>query len=148
MPGILVDTNVLVYAHDPADEVRHDRALEVLVRVYAAGYGRLSTQTLAEFFVVATRGPGPMLTTAQAARQMERLALTWLVFDVTSLVVIEAARGVRTHRLLYWDAQLWATVRLNQASTIFSEDFSAGSVLDGVRFVNPFADDFVVADWL
>lgn len=120
----------------------------MLERVFAAGCGRLSTQTLAEFFVVTTHGPGPVLTTVQAARQVERFALTWPVFDVTSVVVIEATRGARTHRLPYWHAQLWATARLNQASTIFSEDFSAGSVLDGVRFVNPFVDDFVVADWV
>ena len=38
--------------------------------------------------------------------------------------------------------------RLNQTPVIFSEDFSAGgAVLNGIRFVDPFADDFDVEAW-
>jgi hypothetical protein len=32
-------------------------------------------------------------------------------------------------------------------ATIFSEDFASGSTLEGVRFVNPFAPDFVLDQW-
>jgi len=42
---------------------------------------------------------------------------------------------------------LWATARLNQVPVIFSEDFASNSVLEGVRFVNPFAPDFSLEDW-
>ena len=66
---------------------------------------------------------------------------------MTPLVVAEALRGVRTHRLPFWDAQLWATARLNQVPVILSEDFGPGTVLDGIRFVNPFADDFNLDEW-
>jgi predicted nucleic acid-binding protein len=45
-------------------------------------------------------------------------------------------------------AQLWASARLNQIPTIFSEDFASGSTLDGVRFVNPFAAGFSLDAWL
>jgi hypothetical protein len=31
---------------------------------------------------------------------------------------------------------------------VLSEDFSAGAVLEGVRFVNPFAGDFDLDAWL
>ena len=48
----------------------------------------------------------------------------------------------------YYDAQLWATARLNQVPIIFSEDFAAGSVVEGVRFVNPFAEGFALNSWL
>ena len=75
-------------------------------------------------------------------QQVERLARVWPVYDVTPLVVIEAARGARDHQLPYWDAQIWATARLNQVPVVFSEDFNTGSVLEGIRFVNPFAGDF------
>jgi predicted nucleic acid-binding protein len=37
---------------------------------------------------------------------------------------------------------------LNQVTTIFSEDFSDGQVLEGVRFVNPFAEGFCIEDWV
>jgi len=70
------------------------------------------------------------------------------VLDVTGMIVLEAARGVRDHQFNFRDAQVWAAARLNQISIVFSEDFNAGQVTEGVRFVNPFAEDFRVEHWL
>jgi predicted nucleic acid-binding protein len=64
------------------------------------------------------------------------------------MIVLEAGRGVRDHQLSYYDSQIWAIARLNQVPTIFSEDFSDGAVLEGVRFVNPFSPDFRLETWL
>ena len=88
-----------------------------------------------------------LLSPTHAAAQVDRLLQAWPVLDITPLVIGEAVRGVRVHRLPYWDAQLWATARLNQTPVIFSEDFSAGTVLEGIRFVNPFTEDFDVEMW-
>lgn len=88
-----------------------------------------------------------ILTTAQAREQMEQLANTFLVLDLTPQIVLEAARGVLQHQLAYWDAQIWASARLNQIPVVFSEDFNTGAVLEGVRFVNPFAPDFDPQHW-
>ena len=147
MTAVLVDTNVLVYAHDSTEPVKQERAIATLERLNTTGAGRLSAQCLAEFFSVVTRGHGPVLTLNEALRQLEALAHAWPTFDVTPLVVLEAARGVRDHQLSYWDAQLWATARLNQVGVIFSEDFRAGTALEGVRFVSPFARGFALDAW-
>ncbi len=147
MPPILIDTNVLVYAHDRGEFVKQAQAIRVLEHLYLTQSGRLSVQTLSEFFSVATRGSQPKLTVAEASQQVEWLIRAWPVLEVTPLVVLEATRGVREHRLSYWDAQLWATARLNQIPTIFSEDFTAGMVLEGVHFINPFRADFVLESW-
>lgn len=147
MATILVDTNVLVYAHDRGEYAKQGGAIETLQRLQATGRGCLSVQCLAEFFRAVTRGPAPMLPIDQAAQQVERLALAWPVLDVTPQVVLEATRGVQDHQLPYWDAQIWATAHLNQIPVVFSEDFSAGAVLEGVRFVNPFAEGFQIEDW-
>ena len=148
MAAILVDTNVLVYAHDRGEFVKQERAIETLNHLQAGGIGRLSVQCLAEFFRVATRGPQPMLATGEAARQVELLTRAWPALDITPQIVLEATRGVRDHLLPYWDAQIWATARLNQIPVIFSEDFSAGAVLGGIRFVNPFAEGFRIEEWI
>ena len=52
MTGILVDTNVLIYAYDTGEAEKQERALQVLDALQGAGTGQLSTQTLAEFFRV------------------------------------------------------------------------------------------------
>ena len=147
MAGVLVDTNVIVYAHDNGEPEKQDRAILTLEHLHGKGAGWLSTQTLAEFFRVVTGGRRPRLTVAVAAVQVNRLADSWPVLDITPLVVREAVRAVRDHRMAYWDAQVWATARLNQIPLVFSEDFSSGASLEGVRFVNPFAAAFDVGAW-
>lgn len=148
MPPTLIDTNVLLYLYDQSQPVRQERAQQVLDQLELSQSGRLSVQCLSEFFSVATRKLSPSLTPDQALHQISLFARLWPVFDLTSMIVLEAGRGVRDHQLSYYDAQIWAIARLNQVPTIFSEDFSDGAVLEGVRFVNPFSPDFRLETWL
>ena len=148
MNKILIDTNVLLYAYDQNDPVRQARALDVLRQLEETASGCLSVQCLAEFFSVSTRKLIPPLTAADAAEQVELLTRAYPVFDLTQSIVLEAMRGVRDHQLAYWDAQLWATAKLNQVPTLFSEDFGAGQSLESVRFVDPFASDFAIENWV
>lgn len=147
MPSILIDTNLLVYLYDPNSPEKQKRAELVLDHLQRLGTGCLSAQNLAEFVSAATRKLDPPLTPAQAYEQVSLLAETWQVFNLTPMIVLEAARGARDHGLAYYDAQVWAAARLNQVTTIFSEDFSVGQTLEGVRFANPFAPGFRLQDW-
>jgi predicted nucleic acid-binding protein len=147
MATVLVDTNVLVYAYDRSEPEKQRWALEVLERLVAADLGVLSTQTLAEFCAVTTRKIPTPLSAEQAYTQIERFARIWPVLSVTAQVVLEAVRGMRDYQFSFWDAQLWAVARLNQVPVVFSEDFNPVAVVEGVRFVNPFAEDFEPEAW-
>lgn len=148
MPAILIDTNILIYASDPGDQERQDQALTILTQLEIMRSGRLSAQCLAEFVHASTRSQQPLYTRAEALEQVERLARAYPVFDVTLLTVLEAARGARDHQMAFYDAQIWAAARLNQVPLIFSEDFSDGQTLEGVRFINPFSKNFILEDWI
>ena len=141
----LVDSNILVYAFDAASRDKQARSARLLEQIEPIGRGMLSTQVLGEFFRVVTERITRPLTPSEARLELERLAAAWPVLPITTSIVIEAARGVRDHRMSYWDAQLWATARLNQVDVVLSEDFQDGRVLDGVRFVNPFTSSFDLA---
>jgi predicted nucleic acid-binding protein len=144
MTTILVDTNLLVYAYDPRDEAKNERAQQVLQRLRRSRCGVISVQSLAEFMRASQKlamSPGDALRIVQA------FALSWPILDLTPALVLEAGRGVSQHALAYYDAQIWAVARLNQIGVIFSEDFNPGSILEGVRFVNPFAEEFVIEAW-
>jgi predicted nucleic acid-binding protein len=147
MPLILIDTNVIVYACDPGEPDKRERAARILSFLEQAGNGRLSVQGLSEFVSATTRRLRPPLAVTEAAQQVERLTLSFPIFDLTPMVVAEALRGMRDHQLPFYDAQVWAVARLNQTPVIFSEDFNSGATLDGVRFVNPFTADFVLENW-
>jgi predicted nucleic acid-binding protein len=148
MAPILVDTNLLVYAHDRGEPEKQQQAIRVLDALEATGDGRLTAQVLGEFFRATTRSHASMLTLEQAQQQVDNFIQTWTVMDTTAMVVQEAVRGVRMHRLSYYDAQVWAAARLNQIAIVFSEDFTDGHTVEGVRFVDPFSGAFGLEAWI
>ena len=148
MTQILIDTNVLVYFFDLSDTKRQARAVDLLKNLEDSHLGTLSTQNLAEFFNVATRKLAPVIPTSEAKLHVEWFMQAFTVLPLTSAVILEAARGVCDHKLAYYDAQLWATAKLNQIPVIFSEDFQDGTILEGVRFVNPFKPGFEFIEWV
>src|SRR5688572_18236027 len=128
MAAILIDTNILVYAYDRGEHLKQQQANRVLDDLFNTGTGILSAQTLAEFFRAVTRGERSLLTIEQAYSQVQGISQSWDILEITAPVVREAARGVRDHQLAYWDAQLWATAKLNQIPTVFTEDFPSARV--------------------
>ena len=147
MPPILIDTNLLVYLYDTGSPRKAAVARRVLDRLELTRSGRLSVQSLTEFIHVSTRKIDPPISRDEALTQATLFARMWPIFGLTPLIVLEAARGARDHGLPYYDAQIWASARLNQVTILFSEDFSDGQLLEGVRFVNPFSPHFQVEDW-
>ncbi len=148
MAAVLVDTNLLVYAYDRGEPAKQQQAIELLDALQATGDGRLTAQVLGEFFRATTKLPASMLTLEQAQQQIDNFVLAWPILDTTSMVVQEAVRGVRVHRLSYYDAQIWAAARLNQIPVVFSEDFIDGRTVEGVRFANPFSEAFALEAWI
>ncbi len=138
----LIDTNVLVYAYDPSDAAKRDQAIRLLKSIAARGLGAVSAQILGEFFVAVTKKLAVPLTAAEAERSVINYARAWTTLDLTAFTVQEATRGAQRHRMSYWDSLVWATAKLNQIPNVLSEDFSDRAVLEGVRFLNPFADSF------
>jgi predicted nucleic acid-binding protein len=145
---ILVDTNILLYAYDRSEPTKQPKALAVLDGLASNGLGVLTSQILAEFFVNAIRKLRPPLTIEEAYGCIENYLLSWETRDITGAIVLEAVRGVRTHRMAYWDAQVWASARMSQIPVVFSEDFGDEAVVEGVRFINPFGSNFKIAAWL
>ena len=134
----LVDTNVLVYAYDRSEYAKQRRARAVLAWLNSRSLGLLSTQVLGEFFWVLTRKLVERRTAQEARAHVERYIQSWKIASLTSTIILESARGAAEHGLPFYDAQLWATARLNHIPIVVSEDFSSGSHIEGVEFMNPF----------
>jgi len=145
MSSILLDTNVLVYAFDIRQSSLQEKAKAIILRAEETATGCISVQCLGEFFRVVTAKM--QLPANEMFKQVEYWQSAFPVFSLTPQIVLEAARGVRDYQLSYYDAQIWASARLNQIPVIFSEDFQDGQALEGIRFINPFADEFVIEEW-
>lgn len=148
---ILIDSNVLIYMFDGADEPRRQRAIQVVLALGDTAEARLSAQCLSEFYSVVTRekrGNPALLPAALAAQKTDEMARAIETFPVTPQIVLEAIRGVLQHQFQFWDALIWAAARLNQVQTVFSEDIADGSTVEGVRFINPFSPQFQLQEWV
>ena len=128
-----IDTNVLVYAHDRADEAKHDRALAVLADLSPSEL-IISTQVLNEFYVVTTR-PGKELLSRAQAREIV-MALSWTTVEPIDADLVR--RAMDLHALSYWDSLVVAAAARAGCACILTEDLDDGAVVDGVRVENPF----------
>jgi predicted nucleic acid-binding protein len=137
----LVDTNVLVYAYDRAEPTKQKRARNILDWLESRDCATVSTQILGEFFWIVTRKLVEPLTLREAYTELERHLRSWRTFEITRAVVLEAGRGCMHYQMPFWDAQIWATAKLNQIPQVLSEDFQHGRAIEGVEFMNPFKAD-------
>jgi predicted nucleic acid-binding protein len=138
----LIDANVLIYAVDRSDLGKRETAFHLVEQLRSSGSAALSTQILAEFFSSSTRRIGKPLKSHDALRMVIVLSDAFTICDITLPVVLEAARAAAEHQMSYWDAQVWATAKLNQIPFVLSEDLQGWESLEGVRFLNPFAKGF------
>ncbi|GAB4451324.1 MAG: PIN domain nuclease [Anaerolineales bacterium] len=148
MPSIMIDTNIILYANDDRFPESQARAQQVLRALHVSNQGCMSVQSLSEFANVCFKKSKFSIPYEQMTEQILLLSRLYRVHELNPLIVLEATRGVREFSLSYFDAQLWACAKLNQIPVVFSEDFQDGQTLEGVRFVNPFAENFELEKWI
>lgn len=133
----LIDTNILVYARGvDGDPVRQRQAIQALQSHH--GTGALSVQVLAEFSSVLLHKGISIDVIHEDVMSLEK---TWTIVAPEHDTVSLALRAVKTHRMSFWDAMLWATARQHDLTTILSEDGPTGATVGGIVYVSPFAPD-------
>ena len=141
-PSYLLDTNLLIYCFDDRNPEKQDRALELLDRVGRDPSAALPAQVLAEFANVMLYKMEPPLPPGEVYEQLQLYKKVFPIYPLTPAVSLEAVRAVEEHSFRYFDAQIWATAKLNQVPIVLSEDFPVGATVEGVTFENPLAEEF------
>lgn len=131
-----VDTNLLVYAHDLSAGAKHQKARDLIERLWHERSGVLSTQVLQELYVSLRKARHPL--PAAEAREIVAEYLRWEIVVNTGVSVLEAADLEDRYRLSFWDALIVHAAAASGAETLYSEDLSHGQVYGAVRVVNPF----------
>jgi predicted nucleic acid-binding protein len=137
----LVDTNILVYRHDPRDPRKQKIASEILRQGIVDDSIRISHQAVIEFFNAVSRplrGSGALLDLASATRETEELLAQFVVLYPDEHVVRAALRATAVYQLSWFDAQMWAYAEVNGLRELLSEDFQHGRFYGTVRAVDPF----------
>ena len=131
-----VDTNILIYAHDRTTGAKHDRARQIIERLWSTGEGVLSTQVLQELCINLRRKVSPPLRVDEV-RHLIQDYLSWEIVVNTSESVLQALEIEVRYKTSFWDALVLQAAEYSGASVIYSEDLAAGQRYGAIRVVNP-----------
>lgn len=135
----MVDTNLLVYAHDPTDAHKHQLSRALLSRLSANGALVLSAQAINEFYAAATRPKRPpSLSHDVATSVITGFIASATVVPVTQEVTLRALKGISDYQLSFWDALIWAAAREHGITRLYTEDSPGTNIIEGVQYINPF----------
>lgn len=139
--SVFIDTNVLVYAIDPADARKQEIAQALVEQALLDGTGWISTQVMQEFFSVITRPQrtsGAPLLAMEDALEALNILQRFNVVSTSAAQVATAARLMQTHQLQWWDALIVEAALRSGTNTLCSEDGHHGRQFGGLTVVNPF----------
>lgn len=125
------------YWSESSDAGDERRVAALLVRRHAvAGTAVLSTRVLQEFVNVALRKLALPIGLIRA--RLDCFG-TFEVVPATAKLIAEAGHLHEAHRISFRDALSVHAARRSGCDQLLTEDMSAGTVVCGVRLVNPFA---------
>lgn len=130
-----LDTNVLIYSVDRADERKQEIALSLIARHAKERTGIISTQVLQEFYSAATRklGIAPL-----HARQHLRDFRVFDIVQVTPEIIEEGIDCSILNTISFWDGVIIASASAAKCTELLSEDLGHGQTLQGLTVRNPF----------
>lgn len=134
---IFVDTNIIVYCFDDANQVKKRKSIEIMEGLWDSQKGVLSLQVLKEFFVTVTRKLVNKMDFNDAKRVVYDL-MTWNLFIGTKTSFIKAIEIVERYGFSIWDASVLTSAIMSNCGIIYTEDLQNNQIIEGVRVVNPF----------
>ena len=142
---VFVDANVLIYSEDGRDPAKQGAALQWLDVLWQRQCGRLSTQTLTEFYVNATRKIRPALAPGEARAKTRRFA-AWQPWQIDA-ATFESAWAVESRfGLHFWDSLVIASAQHLGCRYVLSEDMAHGQQYGSVQVISPFRSSVALLD--
>ena len=130
-----IDTNVILYAHDPRDPVKRSKAAAIIEHVTD---GVLLWQVACEY-IAASRKLGSFgYNQLQAWEDIHELRETWTTIIPSWNAFERAEQLLRRFSLSFWDALIIAACLEAGVERLYSEDISGYPAINGLVLVNPF----------
>jgi predicted nucleic acid-binding protein len=132
-----IDTNLLVYAFDRADRLRHSRAEQIIRSLTIQGRGGISMQVLTEFYSVATR---KLSIPADEARSILTAFDQWVLHIPNRADLMRASFIQQQLQISWWDALIVNSAQQVNASILWTEDLNHNQRIGNLTIRNPFLD--------
>jgi predicted nucleic acid-binding protein len=131
-----VDTNVLMYAHDPRNPEKQRVAVSLIESLMDAV---LPWQVACEYVSASKKLESFGYGREQAWQDIRELRLVWASLLPSWEVMDRAQQLLDRYSLSYWDAMIIAACLEAGVARLYSEDFSGYKRIDGLEIVNPFS---------
>lgn len=138
MTKILIDTNILVYAHHKKEGVRHTVSAELVNHFIDEETLILSIQNLAEFSRVLGEKVFPPLDKNLIRQYVFDLAACSKVIPYNTHTVMDALSLSKEYQIHFFDALLAATMQENGIDVIYTENTKDFGKIPWLKAVNPF----------
>ncbi len=130
-----VDTNILLYVHDPRDPVKQATATKLTTSLPD---GVLLWQVACEYVAASRKFVAFGLSRQQAYDDILRIESLWRFTPPTWQVYTRADDLRQRFSLSFWDSMIVSACLEAGVTRLYSEDFDAYKTIDGLRLVNPF----------
>lgn len=135
---VFVDTNVLVYAKNPRDQIKHAQAAAWLRVLWQSGLGRISFQVLNEFTVNLVRGRAGSYAPSEQ-RSFVRELLVWEPVTQDKFVTELSWLIQNRYGFSWWDCLIVASAHAAGCRYLLTEDLQHGQcLLDAMTVISPF----------
>jgi predicted nucleic acid-binding protein len=131
-----VDTNILIYAHDRTAGAKHERARQLVERLWTSEQGVLSTQILQELCVNLQRKLAEPLS-VEEIRKLIQDYRSWEIVVNTPESILQALEIQVRNKTSFWDALVLQAAEISGAEVLYSEDLATDQKYGTVRVVNP-----------
>ena len=136
----LVDSNIIIYSYDE-DEPAKQAVAVALIRELADNDALVfSVQSFNEFYNIARRERGGLgLSHENILVILNELSEICVLLELTPRIIFRAYEAIGRYGFSLWDALIWAVAKENRVDIIYTEDAQSAEVIEGVRYINPFA---------
>lgn len=131
-----VDTNILLYIHDPSDKAKQQRAIELVSTLGSDTV--LLWQVSCEYINASRQMPAFGLNYLAAIQNIRNLQLVWRFALPTQAVLERAVKLIGSYSLSFWDAMIIGACAEAGVTHLYSEDLSMYPQIEGVQLINPF----------
>lgn len=136
---IAVDTNILVYALDQLESVKHEQAVAFLESIGHETQAKVIPWQVACELLAWMRRNAAKTQTSQAQIHADITAITTMFALISPTHnVLQISLGLTArYSLSHWDSLLIAACIEAGVDTLYSEDMGDGSIYETVTVVNP-----------
>lgn len=136
----LIDTNILVYAYDTSEGIKHLSSRELLKSVWKEGGGIVCLQNLMEFFVVITKKVENPISIRDAKTIIEDMlrSKNWKIIDRDADTLLKAIDITFGYRIHLWDALIAACMKENDVLEIVTENKNDFERIPEIKVTIPF----------